>query len=97
MIRDYQASTRIGWSEDEQKIIPTYGKHSIAKLFSLLDYESGEIFCRQGDHNYAKLFLNFRKYIISRYSSGRMIMTLEYARNHHAKLIQPFLLAHRDG
>lgn len=41
-------------------------------------------------------FLRFLEQVIARYPNERIVMVLDNARIHHAKLIRPFLEAHRD-
>ena len=96
MIRDYQAIARTWFLKGQQKIIPTYGRHWGAKLLGTLDYETGEILCRHADHYDAQVFLSFLEEIVVHYNGNRIVMILDNARIHHAKLIQPFLEAHKD-
>lgn len=91
MIRDYQALSRTWFAKGQQKIIPTYGKHWGAKLIGTLDYETGEVFCVQEEQYTAKEFLSFLEKVTAKYQGERIVMILDNARIHHAKLIQPFL------
>lgn len=96
MIRDYQALANTWFPRGKQKIIPTYGKHRGVKLVGTLDYESGEIFCTEEEQYDAKVFLSFLEKVVEKYSGEKIVMILDNARIHHAKLIQPFLDAHKD-
>ncbi len=96
MIRDYQAIQRTGFPKGQQKVIPTYGKHWGDKLLGTLDYESGEILCRHATQYDAAEFLKFLQQIVDHYPKDRIVLILDNARIHHAKLIQPFLADHRD-
>jgi len=40
----------------------------------------------------AKVFLGFLKVVLLRYPKGNIVMILDNARIHYAKLIQPFLV-----
>lgn len=91
MIRDYQALSRTWFPKGQQKIIPTYGKHWGVKLIGTLDYETGEVFCTQEEQYTAKEFLSFLEQVVVKYKGERIVMILDNARIHHAKLIQPFL------
>lgn len=96
MIRDYQALANTWFPKGKQKIIPTYGKHRGVKLIGTLDYESGEIFCIEEEQYDAKVFLAFLVKVVEKYAGEKIVMILDNARIHHAKLIQPFLDAHKD-
>ncbi len=96
MIRDYQAIGRTWFPKGQQKVIPTYGKHWGDKLLGTLDYESGEILCRHASQYDAKEFLDFLQEIVDHYPGERLVLILDNARIHHAKLIQPFLADHRE-
>lgn len=91
MIRDYQAIGATWFERGKQKIIKTFGKHRGVKLVGCLDYESGDIYCEEHDTYDAQTFLGFLENVLNRYS-GKIVMILDNARIHHAKLIQPFLL-----
>ena len=91
MIRDYQAIQKTWFIEGQQKKIPTYGKHSGVKLMGILNYETGCIYCEEHDKYDAEVFLQFLKNTLSQYTTGKIVMVLDNARIHHAKLIQPFL------
>lgn len=90
MIRDYQAIASTWFERGKQKIIKTYGKHRGVKLVGCLDYESGDIYCEEHENYDAQTFLGFLKNVVKRYS-GKIVLVLDNARIHHAKLIQPFL------
>lgn len=95
MIRDYQALSRTWFPKGKQKIIPTYGKHWGAKLIGTLDYETEEVFSIQEERYDATVFLSFLEKIIAKYPNQRIVMILDNAKIHHAKLIQPFLEKHK--
>ena len=83
MIRDYQAIMKTWFPVGRQRIIPTYGKHEGVKLVGFLDYETGSV--------YAEVFLGFLKTVLQKYPSGRIVMILDNAKIHHAKLLRDFL------
>lgn len=91
MIRDYQAIGRTWFLCGKQRIIPTYGQHKGVKLIGTLDYETGKIFCVEEERYDAEAFLRFLKNVLTEYPIGRIVMVLDNARIHHAKLLQPFL------
>ena len=95
MIRDYQAIGRTWFPKGQQKQIPTYGKHWGTKLLGTLDYGSGEVLWDSADHYDAATFLAFLEQVVAHYPGERIVMVLDNAKIHHAKLIQPFLEQHQ--
>jgi transposase len=84
----------IGYSwfpKGEQRKVPTYGKHQSVKLLGVLDYEKGTIFCAQEACFDAQVFLRFLEKVIEHYPTGKIVLILDNARIHHAKLLRPFL------
>ena len=57
----------------------------------VLNYETGCIYCEEHEKYDAEVFLQFLKNILSQYQTGKIVIVLDNARIHHAKLIQPFL------
>ncbi|PEN85512.1 IS630 family transposase, partial [Bacillus cereus] len=55
------------------------------------DYEKGKILCMEEERFDAKVFLSFLHQVLKQYPEGKIVMVLDNARIHHAKLIQPFL------
>lgn len=96
MIRDYQAIQKTWFIKGKQKIIPTYGKNAGVKLIGILDYVTGIIYCEEHERYDAKVFLGFLKTTLDKYPTGKIVMILDNARIHHAKLIQPFLDEMKD-
>ena len=95
MIRDYQAICKTWFPKGKQRIIPTYGKHHGAKLIGTLNYETGEIYVEEGDKYDAVVFLAFLKNIVVKYH-GKIVIILDNARIHHAKLLHDFLDEHKS-
>jgi transposase len=93
MIRDYQAIMKSWFPKGEQRIIPTYGKHTGAKLVGILDYETGSVYVEEHEKYDAKVFLSFLNNVLTRYPKGKIVMVLDNARIHHAKLLKDFLEA----
>ena len=91
MIRDYQAIHQTWFERGKQRKIKTYGKHRGVKLVGVLDYESGKIYCEEHELYDAKVFLRFLQNVLLRYPTGKIILVLDNARIHHAKLLGPFL------
>lgn len=95
LIRNYQATQRTWFPKGKQRKIPTYGKHHGAKLIGCLNYETGEMLCQVKEAYDAVAFQEFLLYILRQYPKTRVVMVLDNARIHHAKLIQPLLEQHR--
>ncbi len=91
MIRDYQAIQKTWFSKGKQRIIPTYGKHEGVKLVGILDYETGEVYVEEHKRYDAEVFKGFLKHVLERYPEGKIVMILDNAKIHHAKLLQSFL------
>ncbi|GIP34571.1 hypothetical protein J2TS4_37810 [Paenibacillus sp. J2TS4] len=91
MIRDYQALQHTWFEKGKQRIIKTTGKHRGVKLLATLDYATGRIVWQEDEQYTAETFLHFLKKVVDAYPSGKIVMILDNARIHHAKLLQPFL------
>lgn len=87
MIRDYQALQHTWFLRGKQRIIPTFGKHQGVKLIGTLNYETGELFCIEREQYNAVTFLEFLQKAMEQYDTGKIVMILDNARIHHAKLI----------
>lgn len=96
MIRDYQAIQRTWFEKGKQRIIITTGKHRGVKLLGTLDYETGKIVWHEDDNYTAETFLLFLKKVVAEYPAGKIVMVLDNARIHHAKLLKPFLDEMKD-
>lgn len=91
MIRDYQAIQKTWFLRGKQRIIQTTGKHRGVKLLATVDYATGQIVWQEDEQYTAETFLNFLQKVILAYPTGKIVMVLDNARIHHAKLLQPFL------
>lgn len=96
MIRDYQAIQKTWFIKGQQKKIATYGKNAGVKLIGILNYETGLVYCEEHERYDAKVFGNFLETVLKQYPTGKIVMILDNARIHHAKLIQPFLEKNKD-
>ena len=91
MIRDYQAIQKSWFIKGRQKIIQTYGKHEGVKLLGVLDYETGEVYIEDHESYDAQVFLSFLENVLKKYPTGKIVMILDNAKIHHAKLLTGFL------
>ena len=91
MIRDYQAIQKSWFIKGQQKIIPTYGKHEGVKLLGGLDYETGNVYIEDHESYNAQVFLSFLGNVLKKYPTGNIVIILDNAKIHHAKLLTGFL------
>lgn len=91
MIRDYQALQHTWFAKGKQRIIKTTGKHRGVKLLATLDYVTGEIVWQEDEEYTAETFLSFLRKVVLAYPTGKIVLILDNARIHHAKLLEPFL------
>lgn len=91
MIRDYQAISKTWFPKGQQRIIPTYGKHEGVKLLGVINYETGAVYCEENTKYDAEVFLEFLKNVLKKYPQGKIVMILDNAKVHHAKLLKEFL------
>ena len=61
-------------------------------MIGTLDYITGMVYCEEHERYDANVFLKFLENILAKYPTGKIVMILDNARIHHAKLIQPFLM-----
>lgn len=91
MIRDYQAIQKTWFLHGKQRIIRTTGKHRGVKLLATLNYATGKIVWQEDEQYTAETFLSFLRKVTVHYPTGKIIVVLDNARIHHAKLLRPFL------
>lgn len=91
MIRDYQALQHTWFAKGKQRIIKTTGKHRGVKLLATLDYATGRIVWQEDEQYTAETFLAFLRKVVDAYPFGKIVLILDNARIHHAKLLEPFL------
>ena len=96
MIRDYQAIMKTWFPVGRQRIIPTYGKHEGVKLVGCLDYETGHVYVEEHKRYDAQVFLRFLKRVLALYPGKRIVMILDNAKIHHARLLNDFLTENKD-
>lgn len=91
MIRDYQALQYTWFAKGKQRIIKTTGKHRGVKLLATVNYVTGEVVWQEEEQYTAEEFLVFLQKVTVVYPTGKIVMILDNARIHHAKLLEPFL------
>ncbi len=60
-------------------------------MLSTVDYAIGKIVWHEDEETTAQTFLFFLQKVAAEYPTGKIVMVLDNARIHHAKLLQPFL------
>ncbi len=93
MIRDYQAIQKTWFAKGQQRIIPTYGTHEGVKLVGILNYETGEVYVEEHKSYDAEVFKHFLCQVLKKYPEGDIVMILDNAKIHHAKLLADLLEA----
>nr|WP_317331023.1 transposase [uncultured Romboutsia sp.] len=73
-----------------------YGKNPGLKMIVTLDYIIGMVYCEEHERYDINVFLGFLENILYKYLMGKIIMILDNAGIHHAKLIQSFLKKVKD-
>ncbi|URZ02605.1 IS630 family transposase IS642 [Clostridium felsineum] len=96
MIRDYQAIQKTWFKKGQQRKIPTYGKNAGVKLIGILDYGTGKVYCEEHEKYDAVVFERFLESVLKQYPTGKIVMILDNARIHHAKLLEPFLYKNKN-
>ncbi len=91
MIRDYQAIQKTWFPKGKQRVIPTYGKHEGVKLVGFLNYETGEVYVEEHKRYDAEVFRRFLVHVLEHYPEGEIVMILDNAKIHHAKLLKDVL------
>ena len=74
-------------------MIQTYGKHEGVKLLGILNDETGEVYVEDHKSYDAQVFQSFLTNVLKKYPTGDIVMILDNAKIHHAKLLTNFLLA----
>lgn len=92
MIRDYQAIQKSWFVKGQQRVIQTYGKHEGVKLLGILNYETGEVYVEDHKSYDAQVFMSFLDNVLKKYPAGNIVLILDNAKIHHAKLLTGFLL-----
>ena len=77
-------------------MIETYGQHLTVKLIGILNYETGHVYCEEREKYDAQAFIEFMSNILTFYPEGKIVMILDNARIHHAKITKEFLKSHAD-
>ncbi|QNU19717.1 transposase [Geobacillus zalihae] len=86
-IRSYHV-LRTTWSEvGRQKQVPTFGHHAHVSLFDAVNVHDGETVLYQAGAANATTFLDFLRILKERYPDRLIVLVLDNARIHHAKMV----------
>ncbi|WP_346930195.1 transposase [Clostridium sp.] len=61
-----------------------------------MNYSTGAVYCEEHERYDAKVFLEFLQATLKQYPVWKIVMILDNAKMHHAKLVQPFLNKMKD-
>lgn len=62
----------------------------------ILNYETGKVYCEEHEKYDAEVFKSFLQKVLELYTAGKIVMILDNARIHHAKLLEDFLEENKD-
>lgn len=67
------------------------GKRISTSLFGTIDAITGKFLCTKADCCNAETFQQFLTYVLKEYKNKHVVLVLDNARYHHAKLLKTFL------
>ena len=76
---------------EENKTDPYNGRHASVTLFGAVNMSNGHLHCMEATACNAITFQDFLQYIVKENLQKHIVMILDNARIHHAKLLKPFL------
>jgi hypothetical protein len=79
-----------------QKQVPTYGHHTDVSLFGAVNVLNGGTILQRVAAN-ATTFLDFLKILKNHDPNKRIVLVLDHARIHHAKMVKDFLRQAKRG
>ena len=89
-VRAYQA-LRTTWAEvGNQKQVPSYGHHAHVSIFGAVDVQQGDVVFHRASSANAETFLDFLRRLKEKYADQFLVLVLDNARIHHAKMVQAF-------
>ncbi|WP_370627972.1 IS630 family transposase [Anoxybacillus sp. ST4] len=90
-VRAYQA-LRTTWAEvGNQKQVPSYGHHAHVSIFGAVDVQQGDVVFHRASSANAETFLDFLHLLKEKYANRFIVLVLDNARIHYAKMVQAFL------
>ncbi|MBK5490960.1 IS630 family transposase [Bacillus mycoides] len=78
------------FAKGKQKKIAVLGKRITASLFGTIDVITGKFICTKADTCNAETFQQFLNYVLKEYENKHVVLVLDNARYHHAKILKSF-------
>ncbi|MGG3843745.1 tyrosine-type recombinase/integrase, partial [Anoxybacillus kestanbolensis] len=73
------------------KQVPSYGHHDHVSIFGAVDVQQGDVVFHRASSANAETFLDFLHRLKEKYTDRFLVLVLDNARIHHAKMVQAFL------
>ncbi|MGG3958214.1 tyrosine-type recombinase/integrase, partial [Bhargavaea massiliensis] len=73
------------------KQVPSYGHHDHVSIFDAVDVQQGDVVFHRASSVNAETFLDFLRRLKEKYADRFLVLVLDNARIHHAKMVQAFL------
>ncbi|PEA88279.1 IS630 family transposase, partial [Bacillus thuringiensis] len=89
--RDSQTVHATWFAKGEQKKIAVLGKRISTTLFGTIDAITGKVLSTKTERCNAETFQHFLTYLLKEYKNKHVVLVLDNARYHHAKLLKSFL------
>ncbi|MGR5970560.1 IS630 family transposase [Bacillus paranthracis] len=88
--RDSQTVHATWFAKGKQKKIAVLGKRVSTSLFGTIDAITGKILCTKAERCNAETFQHFLTYVLKEYKNKHVVLVLDNAKYHHAKLLKSF-------
>lgn len=96
-VHAYQA-LRTTWAEvGNQKQVSSYGHHDHVSIFGAVDVQQGDVVFHRASSANAETFLGSLRRLKEKYADRFLVLVLDNARIHHAKMVQAFLDGEEDA
>ncbi|MEC5308877.1 transposase, partial [Bacillus thuringiensis] len=86
--RDSQTVHATWFAKGKQKKIAVLGKRISTSLFGTIDAITGKFLCTKAECCNAETFQQFLTYVLKEYKNKHVVLVLDNARYHHAKLLK---------
>ncbi|MGE6553547.1 IS630 family transposase [Bacillus mycoides] len=88
--RDSQTVHATWFAKGKQKKIAVLGKRMTVSVFGTIDAITGKLFCAKADTCNAETFQQFLNDVLKEYENKHVVLVLDNARYHHAKILKSF-------
>jgi transposase len=89
--REKQVPTSTWFLKGKQKNFSVYGNPFSVSLFGSVDIKTGEFLCMEAEKCNAQTFQQFLTYVLDKNKGKHVIMIVDNAKYHHAKMLNDFL------